>query len=140
MGPYFEEVERDALLKLPIEGFPSFQEAQRTVHRDGHIEVGRAYYSVPPEYLGHRVWVRWDTRMVRIFNDRMEPIQVHARQEPGRFSTPHANIVAQKTAELNVVSPGNWDTCGVLGHTAFNGRNRSFGFVVSRLPVYWSAS
>ena len=96
VGPYFEEVERAALLKLPIEGFPSFQEARRTVHRDGHIEVGRAYYSVPPEYLGHRVWVRWDTRMVRIFNDRMEPIQVHVRQEPGRFSTHHANIVAQK--------------------------------------------
>jgi hypothetical protein len=32
--------------------------AQRTVHRDGHIELARAYYSVPPEYVGRKVWAR----------------------------------------------------------------------------------
>ena len=57
------------------------------VHRDGHVEVERAYYAVPPEYLAREVWVRWDARLVRIFNERMEQIAVHARQEPGRFST-----------------------------------------------------
>ena len=57
------------------------------VHRDGHVEVAKAYYSVPPEYLGHKLWVRWDLRLVRIFNGRMEQIAVHVRQEPGRFST-----------------------------------------------------
>ena len=39
------------LQPLPLERFPSFREARRTVHRDGHVEVDRAYYSVPPEYL-----------------------------------------------------------------------------------------
>ncbi len=96
VGNHFEEVERAALLPLPPEPFPSFHEARRTVHRDGHIEIGRAYYSVPPEYLGHRVWARWDARLVRIFNDRMEPLQVHVRQEPGRFSTKSAHIAAEK--------------------------------------------
>ena len=76
-----------ALLPLPVEPFPSFREARRTVHRDGHVEVDRAYYSVPPEYLARQVWVRWDARLVRIFNDRMEPVAVHVKQEPGRFST-----------------------------------------------------
>ena len=58
----FEQVERAALMALPSERFPFFHEAERKVHRDGHVEVDKAYYSVPPEYLGHHVWVRWDTR------------------------------------------------------------------------------
>lgn len=35
-------------------------EARRSVHRDAHVEVAKAYYSVPPEFVGRRVWVRWD--------------------------------------------------------------------------------
>jgi transposase len=92
----FAEVERSALQPLPSERFPSFHEAQRLVHRDGHVEVDKAYYSVPPEYLGHPVWVRWDARMVRIFNQRMEAIAVHARHSSGRFSTQRQHLVAEK--------------------------------------------
>ena len=87
VGKLFEDVERGALQPLPLERFPFFQEGQRIVHRDGHVEVAKAYYSVAPEYLGHKLWVRWDLRLVRIFNGRMEQISVHVRQEPGRFST-----------------------------------------------------
>ena len=90
------EVERAALLPLPIEPFPSFHEGRRTVHRDGHVEVERAYYSVPPEYLTREVWVRWDARLVRIFNNRMEPVVIHVKQEPGRFSTKSSNIASEK--------------------------------------------
>ena len=96
VGKHFAEVERAALLPLPADPFPSFREQRRMVHRDGHIEVEHAYYSAPPEYLARRVWVRWDARLVRIFNDRMEPLEVHVRQEPGRFSTKSAHIVAEK--------------------------------------------
>jgi hypothetical protein len=46
----FEQFERPALLALPADRFPFFHEAQRVVHRDGHVEVDKAYYSVPPEY------------------------------------------------------------------------------------------
>jgi transposase len=96
VGKHFAEVERAALVPLPLAPFPSYQESRRTVHRDGHVEVARAYYAVPPEYLARDVWVRWDTRLVRIFNDRMEPIVVHTRQEPGRFRTPHELIAPEK--------------------------------------------
>ena len=68
----FEEVERPALRPLPAERFPFFHEGQRKVSRDTHVEVDKAYYSAPPEYLGHTVWVRYDTRLVRIFNLRFE--------------------------------------------------------------------
>lgn len=96
VGSYFAEVEQPALRPLPLERFAFFHEAQRTVHRDGHVEVARAYYSVPPEYLARRVWVRWDGRLVRIFNDRLELIATHVQQEPGRFSTQNRHIASEK--------------------------------------------
>jgi transposase len=92
----FNEVERPRLRPLPASLFPVFAEAQRTVHRDGHIELERSYYSVPPEYVGRKVWARWETRLVRIYNLRMEPIALHARAEPGKFSTDAAHIHAHK--------------------------------------------
>jgi len=96
VGKHFADAERETLLPLPLEPFPSYREARRIVHRDGHVEVERAYYAVPPEYLAREVWVRWDSRMVRIFNERMQQIAVHTRQEPGRFSTPSQYIAAEK--------------------------------------------
>jgi hypothetical protein len=44
------------------------------------VELAQTYYSVPPEYVGRRVWVWWDLRLVRIFNTRMEQIALHAGQ------------------------------------------------------------
>jgi transposase len=96
VGKHFTDVERAALVPLPLSPFPSFHEGRRTVHRDGHVEVKRAYYAAPPEYLAREVWVRWDSRLVRIFNDRMEQIALHPRKEPGGFSTPPEFIDPKK--------------------------------------------
>jgi transposase len=96
VGKLFTEVERSLLQPLPRERFPFFHEGRRIVHRDGHVEVDRAYYSVPPEYLGRRVWIRWDARMVRVFNDKMDQIAVHPKHEPGRFSTDRNHIASEK--------------------------------------------
>ena len=100
VGKHFADVERAALSPLPLTSFPSFHEGRRTVHRDGHVEIKRAYYAVPPEYLGREVWARWDSRLVRIFNDRMEQIALHSRQEPGRFSTPAEFIDSKKISNI----------------------------------------
>ena len=51
---------------------------------------------MPPEYLGCDVWVRWDARLVRIFNRHWQQLVVHVKQEPGRFSTKSEHIVAAK--------------------------------------------
>lgn len=79
------EQERSALRPLPATLFPCFQEARRSVHRDSFVEVARAYYEVPEEYIQREVWVRWDGRTVRVFNERLDQIAVHAQAEPGRF-------------------------------------------------------
>jgi transposase len=90
------QVERPALSSLPVERFPFFEEGERGVNRDGHVEVAKAYYSVPPEYLRWQVWARWDSRLVRIFNQRLELITVHVRQPPGGFSTHRSHIASEK--------------------------------------------
>jgi transposase len=96
----FEEVEKPALLALPVERFPLFAEAKRKVNRDGHVEVAKAYYSVPPEYLGRQVWARWDGRTVRVFNHRFEQIAYHLQLEAGQFSTNDQHIPRQKRSGI----------------------------------------
>lgn len=96
VGKVFAEAERAALAPLPTERFACFHEAKRKVNRDGHIEVAKAYYSVPPEYLTREVWVRWDARLVRVFNHRWQQIAVHVRHEQGRFSTHGQHLAKEK--------------------------------------------
>lgn len=96
----FDNVERPALLALPGDPFPCFQEVRRKVHRDGHVEVAKAYYSVPPEYLRREVWVRFDHRLVRVYNDRFEQIATHSRVRPGRFRTNRRHIPPEKISGI----------------------------------------
>jgi transposase len=100
VGKVFDEIEKPALLSLPAGRFPSFEEAKRSVHRDGHIEVRKAYYSVPPEYTGREVWARWDGHIVRVFNYQMEQIALHAQAEPGRFQTMSEHIHSKKISSV----------------------------------------
>lgn len=94
------EAERAALQPLPAEPFPFYHEGRRKVHRDGHVEVERGYYSVPPEYLAREVWVRWNHRLVRVFNERFEQIAVHARVPAGRFNTSRAHLADEKISAV----------------------------------------
>jgi transposase len=96
------EQERPSLLPLPAGYFPCFQEGQRCVHRDAHVEVEKSYYSVPPEHVGRRVWVRWDSRTVRIYNLRFEQVAIHARIEVGRFSTQQAHLDSRKISGVEM--------------------------------------
>jgi transposase len=96
----FESSEKPALLALPPSRFELFQEALRIVSRDGHVQVKGAYYSAPPEYLGCRVWARWDGRTVRLFNQRLELIAVHAQKAPGQFATLQQHILPEKISGI----------------------------------------
>jgi transposase len=96
----FDEVEKPALQPLPLEPFPFYHEGKRKVHRDGHVEVAKGYYSVPPEYLGREIWVRWDSRLVRVFNTQFKQIAVHPRVEPGRFITSRTHLSDQKISAV----------------------------------------
>ena len=92
VGQHFLEVEKPALQPLPANIFPSFTEGKRGVHLDGHVEFDKAYYSVPPEYTGREVWVRGESRVIRIYTLKMELIMVHVRTEPGLSRTEDSHI------------------------------------------------
>jgi hypothetical protein len=100
------KVEQPALVTLPASLFPCFKEGPRTVHRDGHIEVEKAFYHVPPEYLRQDVWVRYDSREVRIFAKQAEgclkQIQMHRRLEPGHFTNPRGIGGGQGSLQANL--------------------------------------
>ncbi len=95
------ELEKPFLQPLPAMLFPSFEEGQRIVNRDGHVEVAKSYYSAPPEFLGRKVWVRWDGRVVRVFHPvGLRMVRIHPRVEPGKFQTHYSDISPQKISRL----------------------------------------
>ena len=118
VGKHFLEVEKPALRPLPASLFPCFSEAPRKVHRDGYVEVDKAYYSAPPEYVRRSVWARWDAKMVRLFNERMEPIAVHVQAEPGKFQTDPAHIHDHKRTLIERGADWILDRCRLLGQGA----------------------
>ena len=66
------------------------------VHRDHHIEIAKALYSIPGNLLGVRVQVRADRKLVRVFH-RSQLVKVHPRQPPGHRSTDPADLPAEQT-------------------------------------------
>jgi transposase len=92
--------EKPALLPLPPGRFPCFQEARRIVNRDGHVEVAKAFYSAPPEFVGRTLWARWDTQTVRLFDEQLKQVAIHARREPGQFATAASHIAPAKRSGL----------------------------------------
>lgn len=115
VGKFFAAVEHPALRPLPASLFPVFEEALRTVHRDGYFEFKRAYYSVPPEYVGRQVWVRQESRLLRLSNLRREPIALHALAEPGKFTTDPAHLHSRKRHVIERGADYLLDRCRVIG-------------------------
>ena len=67
------------------------------VHRDHHIEVARALYSVPGDLIGRHVKARADAQLVKVFYQG-KVVKVHPRKEPGGRSTRVADLPAGKRA------------------------------------------
>jgi transposase len=78
--------EKPLLQPLPIEPFRYYQYGERVVHLDGCVEVERAYYGLPPGWIGRQVKVQWDALHVRILDPRTHQLlREHLRQLPGNY-------------------------------------------------------
>ncbi len=127
------EAERAALQPLPASLFPSFTEGRRMVHSDGHVEFDKAYYPVPPEYLHRQVWVRGESRLIRILNHRQEVIAIHPRVERGRFAPGERYVHPHKVSGIERGAQYWLDRCRIIGpHTgawaeAFYGQRGVYG-------------
>lgn len=84
---HFLSEEKSALRALPPGLFPCYREGRRKVGRDCYVTVEGAYYDVPEQYMGRHVWVRWDSRMVRVLSSSIELICSHTRIAAGKFTS-----------------------------------------------------
>lgn len=82
---YYEQHERTFLKPLPSEPFAPKKVALLTVQRNYHVQLreGFLYFSVPYQYVGKKVKVLYDNRVVEIYFDNSR-IALHIR-------TPHTN-------------------------------------------------
>jgi len=92
----FENEERAALLPLVKERFDPPHWAHCMVHPDHHISFGKALYSAPTRFIGKKVWVRADTKLVRVYFEG-ELVKTHPRQVPGGRSTDHNDYPQELT-------------------------------------------
>jgi transposase len=93
----FRLEEQPRLRPAPAEPYdvPIYTTAK--VHRDHHIEVAKALYSIPGNLIGQRVEVRADRSLVRVFA-RGQLVKVHPRQAPGRRITDPEDLPAERSA------------------------------------------
>lgn len=93
----FRVEEQHRLRPAPTEFYdvPIYTTAK--VHRDHHIEVAKALYSIPGNLIGQRVEVRADRTLVRVFA-RGQLVKIHPRQAPGRRITDPDDLPSEKTA------------------------------------------
>jgi hypothetical protein len=90
--------EHEAAVLLPLSmpyDVPVFTRVK--VHRDFHVEVSRALYSAPQDYLGCHLDARADSALVKLFHHGVL-VKTHPRQQPGRRVTDPADLPAEKTA------------------------------------------
>ncbi len=87
----FRLEEAPLLLAAPAEAYDLPLYAKPKVHRDHHIEVDKALYSIPGNLIGFRVNARADSRLVKVFH-RGQLVKVHPRQPQGGRRTDPADL------------------------------------------------
>ncbi len=88
--------EQPHLLPAPTAPYDLPIYATAKVHRDHHIEVAKALYSIPGNLIGKYVDVRADSQLVRVFH-RSQLVKVHPRTRAGGRVTDPADLPTEKT-------------------------------------------
>ena len=98
----FTELESPCLLEVPQPyDVPVFTRVK--VHRDYHVEVARAIYSVPEQWIGHHLDARADSELVKLYSTGRAGelaagrlVKTHPRQPPGGRSTDRDDLPEHK--------------------------------------------
>ncbi len=65
----FTNEEKPVLKSLPPEQFEIAEWKEATVHADHYIQFNKQTFSVPTAYIGRKLWVRGNGRILQIFDD-----------------------------------------------------------------------
>ena len=91
----FRTEEQPLLLLLPGAPFDTPRWSEPKVHRDFHVEVAKAIYSVHHHLVGRTLKARLDSTTVKLYS-KGELVKVHARKPPGGRSTDPADMPTGK--------------------------------------------
>lgn len=92
----FATGEQHLLLLAPASPYDVPVFSTPKVHRDHHVEVARAIYSVPGNLIGQSLVARADRSTVKLYA-RRQLIKVHPRKAPGGRSTDPADLPEERT-------------------------------------------
>lgn len=94
-GEAFAELEAGALLPAP-EPYDQPVFTRVKVHRDYHVEVAKALYSVPEHLIGRHLDARADSALVKLYSvggaGAGRLVKTHPRQPPGGRSTDREDL------------------------------------------------
>lgn len=93
----FALLEAPELLPAPEGRYDTPTWTTAKVHRDHHIQVAKALYSVPGDLIGQQVTVRVDSALVKILF-RGQVVKIHPRQGPGGRATDPTDLPSELTA------------------------------------------
>jgi hypothetical protein len=88
--------QRGAGLLLPVP--PAYDQPilrSVKVHRDHHVEIAKALYSVPTDWIGAQLDARADSELVKLFHHG-RLIKTHPRQPPGGRSTDPGDLPTER--------------------------------------------
>jgi transposase len=127
----FLQAEAPVLLPAPdVYDVPVFTRVK--VHRDFHVEVAKALYSLPEQYLGVHLDARADRELVKLYQ-RGVLVKTHPRQPPGGRSTDAEDLPEHKAGYALR------DLTRLIGTCAGHGPN--IGICAERLlddPLPWT--
>ena len=92
----FKASEQGLLLPAPTSPYDVPVLSTPKVHRDHHVEVARAIYSVPGNLIGQTLSARADRSSVKLYA-RGQLVKVHPRQAPGGRSTDPADLPTERS-------------------------------------------
>jgi transposase len=87
----FEQVERAALIPLPLARYQLVVWKKARLHRDSHVQIDGAFYSAPWRFLQQDLWVRCTKHAVAIHHED-EHLVTHMRVPRGQRSTVEAHL------------------------------------------------
>ena len=114
---FFEQQESRLLKPLPSEPFAPKKVTVLTIQRNYHIQLREdgIYYSAPYQYVGKKVKVLYDNRVVELYHDN-DRIALHLRRPPGSSYTTldeHMPPHHRKMKEIN-----GWNSEDLLAQAA----------------------
>lgn len=92
----FETEEQPILLPAPTTTYDIPLWSEPKVARDQHVQIAKALYSVPRQFVGRTLRARTDQHTVRVY-DGLTLVKTHARHPPGGRSTDPADFPAERS-------------------------------------------